>query len=72
MKMVANPPGTPCYTYPTCLSLLKAGKKIDCEGVSGNLDRNQHNNTFSPMARSWRTRRRATRRRTRWSRIPTC
>ena len=56
MKMVANPPGTPCYTYPTCLSLLKAGKKIDCEGVSGNLDRNQHNNTFGPMARSRRTR----------------
>ena len=48
MKKVTNPPGTACYTYATCLSLLKAGTKINYEGASGNLDYNQYNNTFGP------------------------
>ncbi len=46
MKMVTNPPGTSCFTYATCLALLKAGKKINYEGASGSLDYNQFNNTF--------------------------
>ncbi len=48
MTKVTNPPGTPCYTYATCLALLKAGKKINYQGASGNLDYNQYNNTFGP------------------------
>ena len=48
MKMVTDPPGTPCYTYSSCLALLKAGKKINYQGASGNLDYNQYNNTFGP------------------------
>jgi ABC-type branched-subunit amino acid transport system substrate-binding protein len=48
MKMVTNPPGTPCYTYASCLALLKAGKKINYQGASGTLDYNAFNNTFGP------------------------
>jgi ABC-type branched-subunit amino acid transport system substrate-binding protein len=46
MSKVTNPPGTACYTYASCLTLLKAGKKINYQGASGNLDYNQFNNTF--------------------------
>jgi ABC-type branched-subunit amino acid transport system substrate-binding protein len=48
MTKVTNPPGTACYTYASCLQLLKAGKKINYEGASGNLDYNKYNNTFGP------------------------
>jgi ABC-type branched-subunit amino acid transport system substrate-binding protein len=48
MAKVTNPPGTACYTYASCLRLLKAGKKINYEGASGNLDYNKYNNTFGP------------------------
>jgi ABC-type branched-subunit amino acid transport system substrate-binding protein len=48
MTKVTNPPGTPCYTYSTCLSLIKAGTKINYEGASGSLDYNKYNNTFGP------------------------
>jgi ABC-type branched-subunit amino acid transport system substrate-binding protein len=48
MAKVTNPPGTACYTYASCLSLLKAGKKINYEGASGSLDYNKYNNTFGP------------------------
>ncbi len=48
MKKVTNPPGTMCYTYSTCLALIKAGTKINYEGASGSLDYNQYNNTFGP------------------------
>jgi ABC-type branched-subunit amino acid transport system substrate-binding protein len=48
MAKVTNPPGTPCYTYSTCLSLIKAGTKINYEGASGDLDYNKYNNTFGP------------------------
>jgi ABC-type branched-subunit amino acid transport system substrate-binding protein len=48
MKKVTNPPGTACYTYSSCLRLIKAGKKINYQGASGNLDYNQFNNTFGP------------------------
>jgi ABC-type branched-subunit amino acid transport system substrate-binding protein len=48
MTMVTNPPGTACYTYASCLALLKAGTKINYQGASGDLDYNQYNNTFGP------------------------
>jgi len=48
MSKVTNPPGTACYTYATCLALIKAGTKINYEGASGSLDYNQYNNTFGP------------------------
>jgi ABC-type branched-subunit amino acid transport system substrate-binding protein len=48
MTKVTNPPGTACFTYSSCLTLLKAGKKINYEGASGGLDYNKYNNTFGP------------------------
>jgi ABC-type branched-subunit amino acid transport system substrate-binding protein len=48
MTKVTNPPGTACYTYKSCLSLINAGKKINYQGASGDLDYNQYNNTFGP------------------------
>ena len=48
MTKVTNPPGTACYTYASCLALIKAGTKINYEGASGDLDYNQFNNTFGP------------------------
>jgi hypothetical protein len=48
MPKVTNPPGTACYTYSSCLTLIKAGKKINYEGASGGLDYNKYNNTFGP------------------------
>lgn len=50
MTMVTNPPGTMCYTYPSCVALLKAGKKINYEGASGSIDYNKYHNTFGPYA----------------------
>jgi branched-chain amino acid transport system substrate-binding protein len=44
---VSNPPGTKCYTYSSCVSLIKARKKINYEGASGNDDFNQYHNVFS-------------------------
>jgi ABC-type branched-subunit amino acid transport system substrate-binding protein len=48
MSKVTNPPGTACFTYSSCLTLLKAGTKINYEGASGSLDYNKYNNTFGP------------------------
>jgi ABC-type branched-subunit amino acid transport system substrate-binding protein len=48
MAMVTNPPGTACYTYATCLALIKAGTKVNYQGASGELDYNKYNNTFGP------------------------
>ena len=48
MSKVTDPPGTACYTYSSCLKLLKAGTKINYEGASGSLDYNKYNNTFGP------------------------
>ncbi len=44
---VSNPPGTKCYTYTSCTSLLKQGKKINYQGASGNENFNQYHNVFS-------------------------
>jgi neutral amino acid transport system substrate-binding protein len=48
MAKVTDPPGTACYTYSSCLKLLKAGTKINYEGASGSLDYNKYNNAFGP------------------------
>jgi ABC-type branched-subunit amino acid transport system substrate-binding protein len=50
MMAVTNPPGTACYTYKTCLDLVKAGTKINYEGASGDLNYNKYNNVFGPYA----------------------
>jgi neutral amino acid transport system substrate-binding protein len=50
MLSVTNPPGTQCYTYPSCLALIKAGTKINFDGASGPLDYNQYHNVFGPYA----------------------
>jgi len=44
---VADPPGTQCSTYATCVRLLKKGKKINYQGASGNDDFNKFHNVFS-------------------------
>jgi branched-chain amino acid transport system substrate-binding protein len=43
---VSNPPGTKCSTFPDCLRLIKAGTKIDYDGISGPMDFNQNHNVF--------------------------
>jgi len=50
MTSVTNPPGTQCYTYPSCLALIKAGTEINFDGASGPLDYNQFHNVFGPYA----------------------
>ncbi len=35
MFKVGDPPGEVCYTYATCLKLIREGKDIDYEGVTG-------------------------------------
>ncbi|MGH9073534.1 MAG: ABC transporter substrate-binding protein [Acidimicrobiales bacterium] len=47
---IANPPGTKCYTYASCVSLISAGKKINYEGATGSEDFNKYHNTFSGFA----------------------
>ncbi|MDA8265432.1 MAG: ABC transporter substrate-binding protein [Actinomycetota bacterium] len=44
---ISNPPGTKCYTYPSCLALLKKHRKINYEGASGNENFNKYHNVFS-------------------------
>lgn len=44
---VSNPPGTKCYSYPTCLALINKGQKIDYQGASGNENFNQYHNVFT-------------------------
>ena len=50
MTKVTNPTGTACYTYATCLTLLKANTKINYEGASGTIDYNKYNNVSGPYA----------------------
>jgi ABC-type branched-subunit amino acid transport system substrate-binding protein len=47
---VSNPPGTMCYTYASCVALLKQGKKINYEGATGPEDFNGYHNSFSGFA----------------------
>ena len=44
---VSDPPGTKCYTYASCRSLIEKHKKINYEGASGNDDFNKYHNVFS-------------------------
>jgi ABC-type branched-subunit amino acid transport system substrate-binding protein len=48
MTQVTNPPGTMCFTYASCYTMIKAGTKINYEGASGPLDFNTYHNTFGP------------------------
>jgi ABC-type branched-subunit amino acid transport system substrate-binding protein len=50
MTKVTNPPGKACYSYKTCLALIKAGTKINYGGASGSIDFNSYHNTFGPYA----------------------
>ena len=43
---VSNGPGTQCYTYADCVTLLNQGKKINYEGATGPEDFNQYHNVF--------------------------
>jgi ABC-type branched-subunit amino acid transport system substrate-binding protein len=43
---ISNPPGVQCYTYASCVSSLKAGKKINFEGSSGPEDFDQYHNVY--------------------------
>jgi neutral amino acid transport system substrate-binding protein len=47
IKVVASPPGTKCYTYTACLTLLKKHKAIDYQGAAGDDNFNKFNNVFS-------------------------
>lgn len=47
---ISNPPGTACYTYASCVALLKQGKKINYGGATGPEDFNKYHNTFSGFA----------------------
>lgn len=47
LTKISNPPGTACYTYASCVALLKAGTKINYEGATGPEDFNSYHNTFS-------------------------
>lgn len=47
---VSDPPGTACYTYASCVALLKQGKQINYEGATGPEDFNSYHNTFSGFA----------------------
>ncbi len=43
---VSNPPGTKCYYYSQCVTLLKNGTKINYEGASGPQDFDKYHNTY--------------------------
>lgn len=45
---VSNPPGIAVGDYATAVADIKAGKKINYEGVSGPLDYNQYHNVTGP------------------------
>jgi ABC-type branched-subunit amino acid transport system substrate-binding protein len=47
ISKVSNPPGTKCYSYTSCATLLKKGSKINYQGASGNENFNQYHNVFS-------------------------
>jgi len=44
IEKISNPPGVAVTDYKTALADLKAGKKINYEGVSGPMDFNQYHN----------------------------
>lgn len=44
---VSDPPGTACYTFTSCLQMLKQHQKVNYEGASGPVDFNAHHNVFA-------------------------
>jgi branched-chain amino acid transport system substrate-binding protein len=48
IPLVTSPPGTVVYDYQSGLADLKAGKKINYNGASGNMDYNKYHNVFGP------------------------
>lgn len=48
IPLVTSPPGTAVYDYKTALADIKAGKTINYDGASGNMDYNQYHNVFGP------------------------
>lgn len=48
IPQVTSPPGTVVYDYKTALADIKAGKEINFDGASGNMDYNQFHNVFGP------------------------
>lgn len=67
MMQVTNPPGTQCYTYKTCLDLIKAGTKINFDGASGPWTTTSTTTYSGRMPRSSRTRAPGSRTRSRCS-----
>jgi branched-chain amino acid transport system substrate-binding protein len=47
---VASPPGTPCYNYAQCVTLLKAGKKINYQGAASTDDFDRWHNVLGPWS----------------------
>lgn len=45
----ADGPGTVCYSFATCASLLKAGKAINFDGAASTVDFNKYHNVFGPF-----------------------
>ena len=48
IPLVTTAPGTVVYSYQEGLTDIKAGKKINYDGASGNMDYNQFHNVFGP------------------------
>jgi ABC-type branched-subunit amino acid transport system substrate-binding protein len=48
IPLVTTAPGTVVYDYKTASADLKAGKKINYDGASGDMDYNQFHNVFGP------------------------
>jgi ABC-type branched-subunit amino acid transport system substrate-binding protein len=48
IPLVTTAPGTVVYDYKTALTDIKAGKKVNYDGASGNMDYNQFHNVFGP------------------------
>ena len=47
VKRVSDPPGRTCYTYTSCIALLKHHVKINYDGAAGDDNFNKFNNVFS-------------------------
>ena len=48
IPLVTTAPGTVVYDYKTALADIKAGKDINYDGASGNMDYNHFHNVFGP------------------------
>jgi ABC-type branched-subunit amino acid transport system substrate-binding protein len=48
IPLVTTAPGTTVYSYQQAMTDIKAGKKVNYDGASGNMDYNQFHNVFGP------------------------